>query len=499
MSKNKDIQTTQVDFADMQGLIRFGYGKLPEAEFLLLTVSDARTARDWLASAPITSAEWLDTPPEVALQVAFTAGGLRALGLPDKILAQFSQPFLAGMAGEDSRIRRLGDSGGNAPENWMWEGGKVHLLLMLYARERGLGPFKSTILEHAFHDAFDIIQELPTRLNDGIEPFGFADGISEPKVDWDRKSPPPKHGRETYSNLIAPGEVVLGHVNEYKEVSSGLLITAEDGSTAHAGAASGDNGFGHNGSYLVMRQLEQDVPGFWRHLDSVAHGDAAHREALATAMVGRARDGTPMIKGRREIEGGRQGNNFTYEDDIDGVVCPVGAHIRRANPRTGDQPPGVTSRWAWITSTLGFRRRRDKLPGRHDLVASTRFHRLVRRGRAYGPPLSPEQALSGEGADQEARGLHFVCLCADITRQFEFVQNAWMSSPSFDGLHGEADPIVGSREPVGGVASDSFSIQRATGIAERLDHLPQFVTVRGGGYFFLPGLRALRLLAEQKE
>ncbi len=489
MRKDLDISVTPVDFSDMQGLVRFGHGKLTEAEFLLLTISSPQAARDWLETAPITSAEWTDTPPETALQIAFTASGLQALGLSGEVLSQFSQPFLAGMAGEESRIRRLGDTGGNAPGNWVWDGGQVHVLAMLYAREGGLASLKSALLEGRFKDAFDVIHELPTRSNDGIEPFGFADGISEPKVDWDQQSPPPKHGREKYANLIAPGEIVLGHVNEYKEVSPAPQIIGGEGY----------NDFGFNGSYLVLRQLEQDVPGFWRYVDSAAGGDPAHREALATAMVGRARDGTPLIKGRREIEGGRKGNDFTYEDDVDGVVCPVGAHIRRANPRTGDQPPGVESRWAWITNTLGFRRRPDGLPGRHDLVASTRFHRLARRGRAYGSPLSPEQALSGKPDTQEARGLHFICLCADITRQFEFVQNAWMSSPTFDGLHGEADPLVGSREPVGGVPTDSFSIQTATGIAERLEGLPQFVTVKGGGYFFLPSLRAIRFLAGQKD
>lgn len=489
MKEKGDILVTRPDFSDMQGLVRFGHGKLTEAEFLLLAVSDVQVARDWLATAPITSAEWMDPPPETALQVAFTASGLQALELSGEVLSQFSQPFLAGMAGEESRTRRLGDTGGNAPANWAWDDGEIHVLLMLYAREGGLDSLKSTLMDSVFKDAFDIAQALPTRLNDGIEPFGFADGISEPKVDWDQQNPPPKHGREKYANLIAPGEIVLGYVNEYKEVSPAPQIIGDEG----------HHDFGRNGSYLVLRQLEQDVAGFWRYLDSAANGDAVQREALATAMVGRARDGKPLIKGRREIEGGRKGNDFTYEDDVDGVVCPVGAHIRRANPRTGDQPPGVDSRWAWLTSTLGFRRRRDGLPGRHDLVASTRFHRLARRGRAYGPPLSPEQALSSMPDTQGPRGLHFICLCADITRQFEFVQNAWMASPTFDGLHGEADPIVGSREPVGGVPSDSFSIQNATGIAKRLEGLPQFVTVRGGGYFFLPSMRAIRFLAGQND
>ncbi|MEL6617809.1 MAG: peroxidase [Pseudomonadota bacterium] len=500
MSRARTYPARPVDFADMQGLVRFGHGRLVEAEFLLLSVTDVAAARHWLATAPVTSAETLEEPPDVALQIAFTATGLRALGLADDFVAQFSQPFLAGMAGEQSRARRLGDTGTNAPEHWHWDAAGSHVLLMLYARAGGLDDFRSTVLEGEFETAFGRVQTLTTRSNDGIEPFGFADGISEPKVDWEQAHPPSKHGREAYENMIAPGEVVLGHINEYNEVSPAPQLT-----TSVAGAdvpptqesPQDMRDFGGNGSYLVLRQLEQDVAGFWRYLDDVTDGDPTERAALAAAMVGRQQDGTPLVRGRRDIVGGRHGNNFTFDDDIDGVVCPVGAHIRRANPRTGDQPPGVDGVWSWILSTLGFRRRRDKLPGRHDLVASTRFHRLVRRGRAYGPKLSPEDALTNPSG--AAQGLHFICLCANLTRQFEFVQNAWMSAPGFNGLRSEADPLVGSRAPVGGVPSDSFSIQRATGIGRRYDNLPQFVTVRGGGYFFLPGLRALRFIARQKD
>ena len=176
----------------------------------------------------------------------------------------------------------------------------------------------------------------------------------------------------------------------------------------------------------------------------------------------------------------------------------MGAHVRRANPRTGDHPPHVNERWQWLLSTLGFRRRRDHLKGRHDLVASSRFHRLVRRGREYGPILSPDEALS-EGPDEE-RGLLFMCLCADITRQFEFVQSAWLSGAKFDGLAGERDPLLGPRTPLaGGIPTDRFTIPRVTGVPERVEGLPDFITMRGGAYFFLPGIRALRFIAGEGE
>jgi deferrochelatase/peroxidase EfeB len=493
-----------IDFTDMQGLVRFGHGRLKAAEFLLCEVTDAAAARAWLAAAPVTTAEHLETPPRTALQLAFTAAGLEALGLEPQVLAMFPQPFLAGMAGEDSRSRRLGDVGPNDPANWQWGRPAPHLLLMLYAEEGGLDAFKEEVLGAAFAAAFTVTHSLPTSTLRGREPFGFVDGISEPKIDWDQSFTTALHSRLDYANLLAPGEVVLGYANEYQEVTPRPLVGGEVPGAdrlAEAQDAPGRRDLGLNGSYLVLRQLQQDVRGFWRFVDKAAGHDPERREALAAAMVGRHRDGTPLIRDERTVPGGRPGNNFTFDDDVDGQLCPVGAHIRRANPRTGDHPPGVQGFWAWLFSTLGFRRRQDGLKGRHDLVASTRFHRLVRRGREYGSILPVEEAL-GPGPDEagagEERGLHFICLCANLVRQFEFVQNAWIASARFDGLRGEADPLLGNRVPLeGDVATDAFSMPQVSGVTERVRGLPVFVTVKGGAYFFLPGIRALRFIASR--
>jgi deferrochelatase/peroxidase EfeB len=182
-------------------------------------------------------------------------------------------------------------------------------------------------------------------------------------------------------------------------------------------------------------------------------------------------------------------NAFTYRSDPDGRRCPLGAHVRRSNPRNADLPPGAPGFLSWAKRTLGF----DADALAHDLVASTRFHRLLRRGREYGPAVSPEQALAGAGGAEP--GLHFICLNANIARQFEFVQNAWAMGTHFDGLPDESDPLLGTRLPgADGVPTDGFSVPRGDGPDERLAGLPQFVTVLGGAYFFLPGIRALRFL-----
>ena len=121
------------------------------------------------------------------------------------------------------------------------------------------------------------------------------------------------------------------------------------------------------------------------------------------------------------------------------------------------------------------------------MIASTRFHRLLRRGREYGPKLDPAQRLAPSQPGEQPSGLQFVSLNANIQRQFEFVQNAWLMGGKFNGLSEESDPLLGNREPVAGCPVDAFSTPLKGGIRQKIEHVPRFVTVRGGAYFFLPG------------
>lgn len=113
-----------VDLDDIQGLLRFGYGRHTEACFLLLRVTDSDAARRWLAGAPVASAATLAEPPPLLLQVALSNEGLRALQVPDAVIGRFSTEFVAGMSGNTSRERRLGDIGGNDPGSWVWGSNK---------------------------------------------------------------------------------------------------------------------------------------------------------------------------------------------------------------------------------------------------------------------------------------------------------------------------------------------------------------------------------------
>lgn len=493
----------EVDYRDVQGLVRFGYVTLTEACFFLLRVTDATAARGWLGAAPVTNAVEKPSPPDTALQVAITSSGLRALKVPEEIVSGFSQEFVAGMAGDESRSRRLGDVASSAPSHWRWGGvGRVpDLLVMIYSRPQGFEAWKQAVKGRSWSGAFEEIDCLSTTDMNGVEPFGFADGISQPTVDWGRTRKP--GGEELqYSNLAAIGEFLLGYPNEYGRYTDRPLIDPQRDPRGELVAAEDYphmRDLGRNGSYLVFRDLKQDVRRFWQFFDNVTGSNPLARRELAEAMVGRTMPGDPLVpKASRKIagvdaDGGKSPpNQFTYERDADGIRCPFGAHIRRANPRNGDFPYSTRGPVDRLIRIFGFGRKNL----REDLLSSARFHRILRRGREYGAKLSIEQALERGPGNPSESGLRFICLNANISRQFEFVQSAWIMATKFDGLRGESDPLLGNRQPLSGCTStDTFSLPQAAGVRRRVAGMPQFVTVRGGAYFFVPGLRALRYLA----
>lgn len=490
-----------VELHDVQGLVRFGYKHLTEACFLLLRVKDSAAARAWLAQAPVTSAIKADPLPQTALQVAFTSEGLRALEVAPDLREEFSAEFVAGMASDPARMRRLGDVGANDPGGWRWGAGErvPHVAVFLYARSGRLATWEQEI-EAQCAAGFARIERLSTSDTQDVEPFGFVDGISQPQIDWECKRPVRDQDQLEYSNVSCLGEFLLGYPNEYGLYTPRPLLTPQRDPEAllpRAEDAPDQADLGRNGCYLVIRQLRQDVQRFWRELDRQAEGDTDLRERLAAAMVGRKKNGEPLVVPSEEsvIDGASAPrsklNNFTYEADPRGVRCPLGAHIRRVNPRNADLPGGQGGILSRLWRMLGF----NAAAREQDLIASTRFHRLLRRGRTFGAGVGPALSAteSSSGADT---GIHFICLVANIKRQFEFVQSAWLMGNKFAGLTAESDPLLGHRLPDPGDSStDGFSMPQADGPDRRLTGLPQFVTVQGGAYFFLPGIRALRYLA----
>jgi deferrochelatase/peroxidase EfeB len=501
MSSQSPAVAASVDLGDVQGLVRFAFKHHTEACFLLLRIRDPDAARAWLAQAPVTSAVALDPPPQTALQVALTCEGLRALGVPADVVQGFSAEFVAGMTSDASRARRLGDMGPSDPSHWQWGAGDrvPHAGVLLYALPGRLAEWQRTV-ETQCDAGFETIACLPTSDLQGVEPFGFVDGISQPQLDWARRRPALDQVRLAYTKLSCLGEFLLGYPNEYGLYTPRPVLNPQrdpHAMLARAEDAPGKADLGRNGSYLVLRQLRQDVHGFWQTVDRLSGGSPGLRQRLAELMLGRSLKGEPLLGLSGETSTGNGApsqpdlNAFTYQSDPQGLRCPLGAHIRRANPRNADLPPGAPGIVSRLWRMLGF----DAAALEQDLVASTRFHRLLRRGREYGAAVPLAQALTGPPTGAES-GLHFICLVADIKRQFEFVQSAWVMGMKFNGLPDERDPMLGNRLPnPAGTRTDGFSIPQPDGPDRRLTGLPQFVTAVGGAYFFLPGIRALRYLA----
>lgn len=519
----------EIDTGDIQAIAKTAFGWLKGASYMLLRVGDPRAARRWLRDiAPASLAKLSAEPIEDTCQIAFTAAGLRTLGIDNAIVKRFSPEFVEGIASDKNRSRRLGDIGANAPSNWNWGVGdrEPHILLILLSSDfKRHKAFADQMQMEALDAGLSLIAVLPTSNMSDVEPFGFADGISQPSFDWDRPRTPGTAADRDYTNLLALGELLLGHRNEYGLMTGRPLVAADErNATVLPKGPSEHHDLGLNGSYLVYRQLAQDVRGFWRWVAKEAARVGVTMDDLAQSMVGRRPDGMPLadLTIGRSIPGvelcNADRNGFLYDTDPDGLSCPIGAHIRRANPRTGDTPAGrrgpidnllvmlgLTTRRARgaTSSTLPWPRNTTIWPfvrSEDDAIASSRFHRILRRGREYGTKIERNAALDPATPDPQS-GIHFVCLNANIARQFEFVQSAWVASAKFAALTGEQDPLLGNREPFPTTPiatpqpTDGFSRPGAPPHCRHSTGLPQFVKVRGGGYFFLPGLSALKWIA----
>ncbi|MFO0697883.1 MAG: Dyp-type peroxidase [Nitrospira sp.] len=484
-----------VELSDIQGLVQRGYKELPAAEYVLLQVTDVPRARAWLSKLadriePATAAGQ-DKPDRVsALHLALTYQGLQALDVSKEILDEFPLAFREGMA-TVHRERLLGDRGASSAANWRWGSAlcrpngdeeqrcetdpTLHLILFVYAKDDLiLSQTRQSVVGGTEMLGLREIKRLdtvflagPERTSEGNpngpkEHFGFRDGIAQPHI---AGMPARDDNHASPGNTIPTGEILLGYANAYGEIPEGP--TDANG-----------QGFGRNGTFLVFRQLHQDVTGFWTYVTQQAATKGCAPVELAAKMVGRWPDGTPLV----ESPTGPQPNMQTHDrfvyarhqpnPDPFGFHCPIGSHIRRTNPRDSlnDDP--------------------------QKSVALSNQHRIVRRGRSYGKPLVPDMdpaKLVDAADDGIERGLHFICLNAAIDRQFEFVQNLWANNPKFGGLYDDPDPLIGVLDG----EKSTFTVQKEPARCTYSD-MPRFVQVRGGAYFFLPGIAAIRMLGSMK-
>jgi deferrochelatase/peroxidase EfeB len=290
-----------IELDDIQSLLIRGFGQLPVCTYILLEIEKPALAREWLTEllpflSPATRFE-----PLTGLNIAFTHPGLAALGLAEENLRNFPIPFREGISASH-RSRILGDYGASAPSQWRWggEGRQPHCLLVLFARdEEVMARFQADHLARVTKaGGLRVVHQLDGyRRSDGKEQFGFHDSISQPVIKGSGRSGPD-------NDLIAPGEFVLGYLNEHAEYPFSPLIARAQGDLnllPPDAAGSGLKDLGRNGTFLVYRQIQQHVDRFWAFMEEKTRKpdgqtDPEAQVRLAAKMVGRWPGGASLVK-----------------------------------------------------------------------------------------------------------------------------------------------------------------------------------------------------------
>ncbi|MFZ3331388.1 MAG: hypothetical protein WA197_12210 [Candidatus Acidiferrales bacterium] len=415
------------------------------ARYEFLTFRQPSGGRAWLSGildrVGIAKEVGSSEPDSRWVTVAFTGNGLRALGVNEASLATFPEEFREGMA---ARAEILGITGANHPEHWLGNlaSPELHAILVLFARDVAERE-RCTQRHREYLSECDGVKVLSSLDLEAIQPFnyakehfGYRDRLSQPAIEGTGDEPTPGSGPP-----IKAGEFFLGYPDE----SGGQPILPQP------------EVLSRNGSYLAYLRLEEHVGAFRDFLRQ--HGETPEeQELIAAKLMGRWRSGAPLVLAPQKDDPAlgadmQRTNDFNYGTmDPYGYGCPVGSHIRRMNPR--------------------------------DTAKNMQQHRMIRRGGTYGPPL-PEDTPE----DGVERGIAAFVGCANLVRQFEFAMNVWVNDPDFEDLGNERDPFVGTQD-----GTFDMTIPKRP-IRQKIKGLPAFTTVRGGAYFFLPGIKALQYLA----
>jgi Dyp-type peroxidase family len=343
-----------------------------------------------------------------------------------------------------ARADILGDTGANHPDHWVGglAGDDLHAIAILFARNEA--EHRRATDEHdkligrcpgvRSLSVLDLNATPP--FNYAHDHFGFRDRLSQPVIEGSGEEPTPGSGAP-----LKAGEFILGYPDEYGPPTN--LPQPEV--------------LSRNGSYMAYRRLQEHVALFRDYLRQ--HADTPEKqELLAAKFMGRWRSGAPLVlaPNRDDPELGAdpmRNNDFNYKEmDPHGYAVPLGSHARRLNPR--------------------------------DTAVNMKRRRMIRCGATYGP------ALLEDAPDDEAdRGIAAFIICASLIRQFEFAQNVWINDRTFHELGNERDPICGTQDGTLDYTIPDRPIRKV------LKGLPAFTTLKGGAYFFLPGINALRYLA----
>ncbi len=461
---------TTLELEDIQGIILRGYGSFIHVRHFIVAVADAALARELIGSllptgpattnpsalAITTAATW-SVKPDYTLNLGFTYQGLETLGVPAALLNGFSSEFKAGAIGNAEAIF---DVGGSAPTNWeggMGDPSRVHAIFSLFARTQHELQSRTSDLLSAISKPFRLTyQHDGQAFPGGYVHFGYRDGISQPFLAGGPPATRPYPNLGENNNGSSPaGDFLLGFPSSFNTLYSPNVAKTP---------------LGRNGSFGAFRILKQEVAAFEEYLQTTAPTipvtPPVTPDELAAKLLGRWRSGLPLTlcpTGTCPIPSDRL-NMFLYEgkapgqadSDPKGLACPVGAHIRRGNPRDETVQGGITQQ-----------------------------ARIMRRNVPYGPQFNPQQPDDGI-----ERGLIGYFINADFGQQFQFLMSQWLNTSDFAGGMSGLDPIMGDNDP----SSSVFTLPTSTGPIQ-VKGFERFVITRGSAYCFLPSVTALRYIA----
>lgn len=502
--------TKKLDLLDIQGNVIRAYGRynFPYARYVFLNIRDGARGREFVraVTAQVTTAvNWGEGPnpiekPRTTTNIAFTYPGLKALELPRASLIGFPMEFVMGMK---KRADILGDDQRSAPAYWdqIWKESRerdfhkdVHVWISIngqaqadvqrqYEWLQGLVIHSAgSVAILAGHRGADGNEHVPFQdvhalFEDGRatskEHFGYTDGIGDPIFEGLPGRPERVIGRGKQIKdgqwaPLATGEFILGHHDEAKEYPS----------------APAPQLLSRNGTFMVYRKLHENVGSFNAYLEQEGSKYPGGKELLAAKFVGRWRDnGAPLVSApdahskaawdaifcqATSQERDRMLSGFTYDNDVHGAKCPFSAHMRRINPR----------------ASLELTPQAFDTPG-----ALSNRRRVIRRGLPYGEVKDPMR-------DDGNHGIVIMMLNASINRQFEFVQQQWIN-------YGNDFKAANDKEIILGNHGDEYPSKAVLQVEPDSDEAPYFlnkiprlVETRGGDYFFIPSMTALRMIAQ---
>ena len=282
--------------------------------------------------------------------------------------------------------------------------------------------------------------------NDGIEHFGYVDGRSQPLLlveDIEREA------------------TTAGTSRWDPQFSLDAALIKDPGVTDTVSF----------GSYFIFRKLEQNVQGFKRQEQILATTlgfiGSEKRELAGALVVGRFEDGSPVTLSD-EAKGANPPNDFNYANDP-GSRCPVHAHIRKVNPRNAAAPERahIMPRRGIPFTDVSRDVHPSDLPGSENLAD-------------FDANVKPDLPKGGVG-------LLFMAYNSNLTNQFVFTQKSWANSAGFPSAGVGADPIIGQGADTSVAQTWPFKWDNAAGGTTPLN-FANFVTMRGGEYFFAPSL-----------